>query len=174
MAYENAIAKRNWVGSRKAAVLRGHTRGIVIRPEQMLDLIRDTYPQSPVPSDALFQAVGVDREKNLIYFHFYSIISPQISCAAMQPQLLLDFLKGHAEGAIPLDAEMVGISVHNDLTLMRLDARSTKFDAIPNDATPVIEIRYEGGELLVGALNKQGSRDYTKNAIVGDSRDIFI
>jgi len=114
-----------------------------------LELARDLYPNSPIPSDALFNMVGIDTSENQIYFHFTSLISPGISCFSLKPELLLDMMKVSSRGFIPKDAELEAICVHDNFSFMRFDVRSSKFPASDSNVLPLLQFRYEDREFFL-------------------------
>ena len=156
------FSQRHYVGSRKRARnKRGRIRGIVVKPEEMLDLIRDTYANAPVPSDAQFYALGIDTTENYIQFFYYSLISPNVNCIKLKPELLLDLLKSQSHGIIPKDGELDSICVHTHFTIIRLDVYSNHFPALNVSEFPLIQLRYSGGSLLIGNPSDHGT-DYEK------------
>ena len=146
----SAFKKRYWRGVRNR-IYRGRMRGIICLPDQLLFLIRDTYPNSPVPPDAQLFSIGIDREKNLISFHFYSVANPMVNCVQLPPPLLLNIVKAQSEGLIPFDAELKGMSVHEQFTWLRLEVYSNKFKDSDSKTMPLIQFRYENKERLVYA-----------------------
>lgn len=147
---KSVFTKRQIEGSRQRANShRGKIRGIILRPEQMLDLIRDTYQGAPIPMDAQLFALGIEARENLLQLYFSSASNPLVRCIQLRPTGLLEILKAKSEGMIPSDAELKGISIHQHFTVLRMEVASDKFAASETPSMPMIQMRYELGKLLV-------------------------
>lgn len=147
---ESVFSRRAATGSRKRAYnRRGKVRAIIVRPEEMLALIRDTYTNAPVPADSQFFGISVNDTQNKIGLHFYSNANPNVTCVSFKPDFLLNILKGQSEGIIPRDAELIGVCVHDAFTLLRLDVVSDRFPAMDVQKIPVINMRYDYGDILI-------------------------
>ena len=142
----------------------GKVRGIVFDPRDVFDLLRDTYSNIPIPKDAKFEAIDIQRKRTDSYIGFYFstpsakriIVTPTnvnfdptgAHCVAVKPPQLLAIFKSYANGAIPSDAEATGFSINTRMTFVMIEASSWKFPASLADKIPLIHIRYEEGELF--------------------------
>ena len=141
----------------------GKVRGLVIDPIDVLELMRDTYANTPIPPDAKFEGLEVEKKGAGSYINFYfstdlsnkTIIKPtDISidptkphCITFKPQYLIDILKYWCNGMVPSDAEAMSFNVHPRFTLIRVDIYSNKFKDSHSTNIPLIHLRYEGGQL---------------------------
>lgn len=159
-ALKPVFTKRQVEGSRKRADShRGKIRGIILRPEQMLDLIRDTYQGAPVPMDAQLFALGIESRENLLQLYFSSASNPLVRCIQLRPTSLLEILKAKSEGIVPSDAELKGISIHQHFTVLRMEVASDKFEPGESRELPMIQMRYEMGKLWVLDQSQPGGKE---------------
>lgn len=139
-------------GSGKASATRGaaHTVGLTVAPQQILELLHDTQPHSPIPKDAVLMGLGVSDEgsNSRIEFYFDSVMSPMAQNVSLDPHHLLEILVNLSEGMLPRDSELRGIELSNVFNLMLLVVRSDKFPTGKN-MLPIASIRYVAGELLL-------------------------
>jgi hypothetical protein len=113
-------------------------------------LVRDVYSNAPIPVDAQFIGIGVEDADNLFQFYFASEMGGnQVHCINIRPQLMLDIIKGECGNKLPSDTELIGISVHEAFTFLRLDVKSNKFEPSDSGQMPLIQVRYEGGTFMV-------------------------
>lgn len=136
---------------RKSAVSgAAHTVGLTIAPQQVLELLHDTQPNSPIPKDAILTGVGFfdEGENSRICFYFDSIIAPMAQEVGLNPHYFLKLLVGLSEGMLPLDSELRGIELSDRFNLMLLVVRSDKFPTGINQL-PIASIRYIAGELIL-------------------------
>ena len=136
---------------------RGRVRGLVVDPRDVLELLRDTWGNVPVPSDAQFQGFGVQRKGADSYIEFYytSLLDPINTCVTLKPQQLVDILKYWYDGCVPSDAEIKAVQINKYFTFIRLDVESGKFGASDAANIPLMHLRYEGGQLFT---SDSGSR----------------
>ena len=141
----------------------GKVRGIVFDPRDIFDLLRDTYSNVPIPKDAIFEAIDLQRKRIDSYIGFYFstasakriLLTPTNTnfdptgthCIVLKPQHLLDILKSYANGAIPSDAEATSFSLNTKMTFIMIEASSWKFAPSNAEKIPLIHVRYEEGEL---------------------------
>lgn len=136
---------------RKSAVSgAAHTVGLTIAPQQMLELLHDTQPNSPIPKDAILTGLGMfdEGDNSRISFYFDSIVAPMAHEVSLNPHYFLKLLVGLSEGLLPLDSELRGIELSDRFNLMLLVVRSDKFPTGINQL-PIASIRYIAGELLL-------------------------
>src|SRR5574337_147850 len=131
-----------------AAGLR-HAVGLVIRPDQMLQLLHDFLPNAPIPFDAVHTGLGVDEAERTISFYFESAVNPLENCVVLDPHHFLRILVQAGHGLLPADAELDGIELSSKFTVMLLRVKSDRFPPHPGDDLPVIHLRYEAGELYL-------------------------
>jgi hypothetical protein len=139
--------------SKRPSILKGakHIQGFVIRPEQMLELFRDTMPALPIPRDAQHCGLGIKDEgrDSKIQFFFTSNLSPFEHCFEMAPELFLKTLVGLADGLLPLDSELDGIEISHRFTVLMLRVKSDHFPPHPGNKLPLVHLRYDLGCLLL-------------------------
>src|SRR2546430_2089508 len=115
-------------GDKPIAAGAKHSFGLVIKPDQMLELIHDFIPNAPVPFDAKHIGLGIeDGSDSKIRFYFESVLNPLENCLEMDPNHFLQTLKRCADGLLPADSELEGIEVSNHFTVILLRIRSDHF-----------------------------------------------
>jgi hypothetical protein len=140
------------VASGKRSALKGaaHCVGLTIKPEQILELLHDTQPNSPIPFDAILCAIGVKDEgsNSRIEFYFNSIAAPMATNCTLDPHHLLQILVNLGEGLLPRDSVLRGIELSDRFNLMLLIVESDKFPS-GKAQLPLAHIRYVAGELIL-------------------------
>lgn len=140
------------VASGKRSALKGvaHCVGLTIKPEQILELLHDTQPNSPIPFDAICMAIGVKDEgsNSRIEFYFNSIAAPMSTNVTLDPHHLLEILVNLGEGLLPRDSVLRGIEISDRFNLMLLIVESDKFPS-GKSQLPLAHIRYVAGELIL-------------------------
>lgn len=127
-----------------------HSFGLVIKPDQMVELIHDFIPSAPVPFDAQHVGLGIeDGSHPKIRFYFQSSINPIENCVELDPNHFLNILKRAGDGLIPLDSELEGIEASNKFTVILLRVKSDHFPAHSGNDLPLCHLRYEAGELTL-------------------------
>lgn len=126
-----------------------HAFGLTIRPEQMLEFFHDVLLTAPIPFDAMFEMLELDDKgaDSEIGFFYTSLINPLENYVGMKVQHFFSLLKQHADGMIPLDAELDGIEVSGLFTVILLRVKSDHFPAHAGNELPIAHLRYEGGQL---------------------------
>lgn len=148
----------------KKADPRGKMRGLTIDPLGVFELLRDTYKNIPIPPDAKFEAISIEKKGPASYIAFYystnlsnkAIIvkptdanfDPMSHCFILKPQLLVDILKYYCDGRVPKDAEAKAFSINQRFNLIRIDIYSDKFKVSDAAAIPLIHLRYEAEQLF--------------------------
>lgn len=140
-------------GTGRKSVVRGmkYVRGFVVRPEQMIQLLRDIRPDAPIPPDAQVIGLGIEEKgrESRIRLYYHSLVNPLENCLEMHPHTLFQHLKGVAEGIIPADGELDGIEISTRFTVLMLRVKSEHFPPWVGDAMPVMQLRYEWGTLFL-------------------------
>jgi hypothetical protein len=126
-----------------------HAFGLTLRPEQMLELFHDVLRTAPIPFDAMFEMLELDDNgaDSKIGFFYTSVINPLENYVGMKVQDFFSLLKQHADGLIPLDAELDGIEVSSLFTVILLRVKSNHFPSHAGNEMPVAHLRYESGQL---------------------------
>lgn len=126
-----------------------HAFGLTLRPEQMLEFFHDILPTAPIPFDAMFEMLELDDKgaDSEIGFFYTSLINPLENYVGMKVQYFFSTLKQHADGLIPLDAELDGIEVSGLFTVILLRVKSDKFPPHAGNDMPIAHLRYEAGQL---------------------------
>lgn len=148
----------------KRARPRGRMRGLTIDPLGVFELLRDTYKNIPIPPDAKFEGIAIEKKGPASFIAFYystgyankAIIvkptdvnfDPMSHCFILKPQLLVDILKYYCDGRVPKDAEAVSFSLNPMFNLIRIDIYSDKFKDSNATAIPLIHLRYEAAQLF--------------------------
>lgn len=153
------LKKFSGQASGRKSILHGakHTRGFVIRPEQILSLFHDTMPQLPIPQDAEFCGVGMEDAgvDSMIQFFFTSKMAPHEHCFQMKPQLFLKYLIELAQGLLPADTELDGIEVSSKFTVLMLRVKSDHFPPVANPKEiPLVHLRYDLRRLILCDASK--------------------
>lgn len=137
-------------GKRSALTGASHCIGLTIKPEQILELLHDTQPTSPIPFDAILCAIGVKDEgsNSRIEFYFNSLASPMSTNIDIDPHHLLQILMNIGEGLLPRDVVLRGIEISDRFNLMLMVVESDKF---PSGVAqlPLAHVRYVAGELIL-------------------------
>lgn len=126
-----------------------HAFGLTIRPEQMLEFFHDVLLSAPIPFDAMFEMLELDDKgaDSEIAFYFTSTINPLENCVCFNVQHFFRLLKTHADGLIPLDAELDGIEASELFTVILLRIKSDHFPPHAGNELPLAHLRYEAGQL---------------------------
>lgn len=126
-----------------------HAFGLTIRPEQMLEFFHDVLLSAPIPFDAMFEMLELDDKgaDSEIGFYFTSVINPLENCVRFNVQHFFRLLKQHADGLIPLDAELDGIEASSLFTVILLRIKSDHFPPHAGNELPLAHLRYEAGEM---------------------------
>jgi hypothetical protein len=126
-----------------------YAMGLVIRPEQMLELLHDAEKTCPIPFDAIVQGIGINDNgaDSRIQFFYTSLISPLNNVIELNPHHFLEILKRVSEGLIPLDAELDGIEVSPIFTVLMLRIKSSRIPPTKGPNPPIAHLRYEAGQL---------------------------
>ncbi len=165
-----AFNKALTASGRKSA-LQGaaHTVGLTIKPEQILQLLHDTQPNSPIPFDAILCALQVEDkgEASQVNFFFNSLISPMSTNISLDPHHLLKLLVEQSHGMLPLDSELRGIEISSMFNLMLLVVKSDKFPTGVK-SLPIASLRYVAGELIL--YHPSGSLEGEKRIRISDKR----
>lgn len=140
--------------SGRKSILRGakHSRGFVIRPEQMMALFHDTHPNLPIPKDAEHKGIGIEDAgiNSKIQFYFESQTAPSEHCFELRPDIFFRMLVNLADGLLPWDSELEGIEVSRRFTVLLLRVKSSHWAPCPkDDMLPLVHLRYEFGKLLL-------------------------
>ena len=146
------MATKTILPSGRASLSMGarHLFGLTVRPEQMLEFFHDVIPSAPIPFDANFEMLGFEDKGADSQIEFYftsSVVRP--ACYVMKVQEFFSLLKEHSEGLIPRDADLDGIEVSTNFTIIMLRVKSDHFPPHPGDKLPIAHIRYEAGELAL-------------------------
>jgi hypothetical protein len=105
-------------------------------------------PSAPIPFDAVFEMLEFDDQgaESVIGFWFSSS-TERAACYQMKVQEFFALLKRHADGLIPLDAELDGIEVSQRFTVILLRVKSDHFPPHAGNELPLAHLRYEAGQL---------------------------
>jgi len=143
----------------------------VLDPQEVFDLLRDTWANAPIPKDARFEAISTEKKGRDSFICFYfstdsagreQIIikptdvnfSPLAHCITLKPQLFLDILKYWFDGMVPSDAEATGLYINKFFNYICLEAQSEKFPAAEVTGNlPLLHLRYEASQVY--ALDEQ-------------------
>lgn len=156
-------------GRRSALQGAAHTVGLTIKPEQIIQLLHDTQPHSPIPFDAILCAVGIEDagSNSRIQFYFNSLISPMSTNVDIDPHYLLQILIKLSNGMLPSDSELRGIEISDKFNLMLLVVKSDKFPT-GIKGLPIASLRYVAGELIL--YHPSGSLEGEKRIRISDKR----
>lgn len=162
---------------------RGRMRGLTIDPWGVFELLRDTYKNIPIPPDAKFEGISIEKKGPASYIAFYystdlsnkAIIvkptdvnlNPMGHCFILKPQLLVDILKYYCDGRIPKDAEAKAFSINQRFNLIRIDIYSDKFKVSDAAAIPLIHLRYEAEQLFSSDSNGESRHIVGKDVFSG-------
>ena len=161
--YENEVLQG------KRTDTRGRRRGLVISPDEIFELLRDTYTNIPIPGDAQFQALQIDDANRRINFYYSTntpdkllvakesdnYFNPLGHCVTFLPQTLVNILKYWFDGKVPSDAEFKAFHVHKLFNFLCLEVASDKFPDSMSATLPMLHLRYEGGRLM--SLDEKGA-----------------
>ena len=130
------------------------TRGVVIVPQQILELFHDVFPALPIPSDAHKRFTGIELKdegaNSAIGFHFKSLIAPEVHCFSLEPNKFLKTLVELADGLLPLDCELDGFELANIWTYVMIRVKSSHWPpTIQDNLLPLVNIRYDLKRLIV-------------------------
>lgn len=125
------------------------SRGFVVYPHQILDLLHDTQPGLPIPKDAELKGIGIQDmgRDSKIQFYFSSIIAPNECCLEMKPDHFFRTLVNLADGLLPTDSELDGIEVSKNWTVIMLRVTSSHWPPAPKEEVPLYHLRYDYGSL---------------------------
>lgn len=143
---------------RKSALFGAkHSRGFIIRPEQILALFHDTMETLPIPKDAEFCGVGIDDAgiNSMLKFYYTSLLNPHEHCFQLKPDLFLKYLVELGQGLLPTDSQLDGIEVSQKFTVLLLRVSSERWPpAVKDDLLPLVHLRYDLGQLVLCDASK--------------------
>jgi len=132
--------------SGRSSIIEGANfqRGLVIVPEQILELLQDTQKGLAIPGDAQYRGIDMrsDGVDSYIQFHFHSLSSPLTFCCELKPELFFKMMKALCDGLIPNDAELNGIEMSAKWTHMLMRITSSHWPDAVQDAMPLYHLRY--------------------------------
>ena len=133
-----------------------HTVGLTVNPTEILAFLHDVVKDAPVPYDAVLRAIGIEDKgaDSWIQLYFESVANPLENCLNIKPHHLIHLFMQHAEGMIPLDAELVGIEISDRFNLLLFVLKSDKFPAPQKDRLPIASLRYQAGVLKLYPPNQ--------------------
>lgn len=141
-------------------------RYVIIPPHHLLAWIRDNIPTSPVPKDAIFHALGVDAKENFVTLEFHSILSPGANALFLKMDELSAILKDVLRHHLPTDAQVTSIYLSGVWAHMMIVVASDRFPELKLDVMPMIQVRYEGGQLYI-SNQSQPENDTERIAVCG-------
>ena len=142
-------------------------RGLVFDPVEVFNLLRDTWDNAPIPKDANFEGVAIEKSGAGSFICFYystyqagnseAIILRPISanfdplshCVALKPQQLLDILKYWFDGKVPLDAEARAFYINKNWCQLCLEVVSDHFPDSNAVKLPMIHLSYDTEKVVV-------------------------
>ena len=132
----------------KLAAPNGKIRGLIIRPEQLIEAIQRAWENVPIPPDAIFKAIRIsDGSDAVVEIYYTTLLDPLNHCFTIKPKTLLKVLAYWMDGWIPGDAELKAICVHPQFTIIRMDIQSDRFPSRNDLRIPMMHFRMESGEL---------------------------
>lgn len=153
MAEQEGIKKFDLNPSGRSSITKGakYKRGFIVRPEQILQLFHDIYPQFPIPKDAKYEGLGIEDAgcDSKIQFYFTSQIAPWEHCFELKPELFFKMLRDISDGLIPLDSELDGIEISRNFTIILLRVASSHWPPALGSDLPMYNLRYDLGRLLL-------------------------
>lgn len=139
-------------------------RRVVIPPHHLLAWIHDSRPTEAIPMDAQFRALGMDAVNNWIGFEYTSLIAPEAKAFYLKITDLKIILKEILRDRVPTDIEISAIYLSGYFTYMMIEISSHRFPEVPIDTLPLIQVRYEGKELIISDQSKKTER-FTKETV---------
>lgn len=141
--------------SGRSSIIKGakFSRGFIIKPDQILDLVHDTQQGIPLPKDAEFKGLGLDDAgvDSKIEFYFSSAVAPSEHCLSMKPEIFFRMLIDLCCGLLPTDSELDGIEISPNFTVILLRVKSSHWPAprLQDGKLPLYHLRYEFGKILL-------------------------
>ena len=158
-----------------APKMHGRKRGLVFDPLEVFELLRDTWHNAPIPPDAQFEAVSIEKSgaDSFICFYYSTseskkliIVGPQGSdfnpmshCISLKPQMLVDILKYWFHGDVPNDAEPTAFYINQFFNSLCIEVASDKFPNSDASKMPMIHLTYDQEKVI--SLNDRGETKQT-------------
>ncbi len=95
----------------------------------------------------MFKTFGMDDDLSILAWGFESILNPASKSIVVTFSSFVKMLCDLTKGRIPPDAEISSVFLSNVWAYAMLEVHSERFSSKENK--PLIQVRYEGGELKV-------------------------
>lgn len=143
----------------------GRKRGLVFDPLEVFELLRDTWHNIPIPADAQFQGVAIEKAAAASYICLYYStdcanreqiivkptdinLNPLGHCIAIRPQQLVDMLKTWFDGMVPNDAEATAFYINKMFNMLCIEVASEKFPDSNALTLPMLHLTYDGEKIF--------------------------